>query len=175
MPPKGDWGGVGKPKIDTGMRRGPPGSMEYTRPDLYPNYSPESASQAAQIVSPSLSFRVERDVLGTSLRMLKILERVGFVKAIGFSGPKVQLKSPRGEPVDVTILIRTLESYPAKEGPVKGVSVHLKMDGKKGALAKLKVSGSDRSKVRLKVKGTITMAQWNEVSRRVVKSLMVRL
>jgi hypothetical protein len=149
--------------------------MEYTRPDLYPNYSPESAAQAAQVVSPSLSFRAERDVLGTSLRMLKILERVGFGKAMGFSGPKVHLKAPKGEPVDVTALIKALESHPAKEDPVKSVSVHLKMDGKKGALAKLKVSGSERSKVRLKIKGTILMAQWNEVTRRVVKSLKVSL
>ena len=149
--------------------------MEYTRPDLYPNYSPETAGQATQVVSPSLSFRVERDVLGTSLRMLKILQRVGFEKAIGFSGPKVQLKTRKGEPVDVATLIKALETHPAKEGPVKGVSAHLKMDGEKGALAKLKVSGSDRSKVRLKVKGTIQTAQWKEVTRRVVKNLKVRL
>ena len=149
--------------------------MEYTRPDLYPNYSPETASQAARVVNPSLSFRVDRDVLGTSIRMLKILERIGFERVVGFSGPKVQLGAARGEPIDVEALVEVLEAQLAKKDHVKGVKVHLRMDGEKAAMAKLKVSGSGRSKVHLKVKGTIQMAQWKEVGRRIVKSLKVRL
>ena len=65
-------------KWETGGRPGQPGSMEYTRPDLYPNYSPESAGQQNKIVSPSFNFSAPVTMVVAFNRVLRIMEDAGF-------------------------------------------------------------------------------------------------
>jgi hypothetical protein len=164
-----------EPKFEAGIRHGQPGSLEYTRPALYPNYSPETDDQRKRIVSPTMSFRTEVPLVRSFLRMLRLLERADFEQVIAFSGPKLGPAIKRGEIMDVTTLIEAFEKDWEGPIPMGGLKAVLVYKHGEGVRAKLKVGGSKVTKVVVRVKGTILMSHWNELGWRVRKKFKVEV
>ena len=153
----------------TGGRPGQPGSLEYNRPDLYPNYSPETAKQRSNIVNPSFKFSARvRPVVAFS-RMMRIMERVGFETVVSYKGPVIGITVEGKDPVKAVELAEAMRKHPDGKLPFGGIKVVMPYDKKEDTYAKLKVSGGKTAKVSIKVKGTMLMTHWRELERLVKK------
>ena len=154
---------------ETGGRPGQPGSMEYTRPDLYPNYSPQTAKQRTNIVSPSFNFSAPVTPAVAFNRMMRIMERAGFETATSYKGPDIGIAVKEDAPVKAIELADAMEKHPDGKLPFGGIRVVMPYDNDEDTYAKLKISGGRKAKVRIKVKGTMLMTHWKELERRVRK------
>lgn len=156
-----------------GMRTGDPGSLEYTRPDLYPNVSEPTGKQRAHIVSPSFSFKTEDSLVTTLLRMLRILEKVEFNQVYDYHGPDIRFRVPHCETVPVSELIEALSEDWSSPIPLFGIKVKLVYETEEGVTARLKVGGGKEAKVNVKVKGTMKMGDWTELMKRTKKKFKI--
>jgi hypothetical protein len=155
------------------MRSGEPGSLEWTRPDLYPNVSEPTPRQRSRIISPSLAFKTDDPLLATLLRMLRILEKVEFSYVYEYKGPDVGFHVPPGETVAVGELIEALAGDWDSSIPLFGIRVKLVYETEEGVMARLKVGGGRRTKVALKIKGTMRMSDWTELVKRTKKKFAI--
>ncbi len=146
-----------------------PGSYEFHNPHLYSSYSTDLRSQRSRIMSPSFSFKTDKPLLSTFIRMLRILEEAEFVWVLKYSGPRVGFHLKRGEPKDVDLLIEAMEGKRDSSIPMGGLRANLLYDREEPVVVRLKVGGFGTTKVRVKMKGTMLMADWNEIRRRVTK------
>lgn len=153
----------------TGGRPGQPGSMEYTRPDLYPNYSPETAKQRTNIVSPSFNFSAPVTPFVAFNRIMRIMERVGFGTATLYKGPAIGVTVNEDTPVKALELAEAMEKHQGGKLPFGGIRVVMPYDNDEDTHVKLKISGGKKAKVGIKVKGTMLMTHWKELERRVHK------
>ena len=156
-----------------GIRTGDPGSLEYTRPDLYPNVSEPTSKQRSRIVSPSLTFKTEDPLVSTLIRMLSILEKVEINHVYYYDGPEVGFEVPPDETVPVSELITALSGDWESPIPMFGIKVKLVYETEEGVWAKLKVGGGRKTKVSLKIRGTMRMGDWTELSKRVRKKFKI--
>jgi hypothetical protein len=156
-------------KWGTGGRPGQPGSMEYTRPDLYPNYSPESVEQQTKIVSPSFNFSAPVTVIVAFNRMMRIMERAGFETVNSYKGPNIGIKVTEESPVKAVDLAKAMDKHPDVKLSFGGISLIMPYDHDGDTYAKLKFSGGKKAKVGIKVKGTMQMTRWKELERWVHK------
>ncbi len=101
--------------------------------------------------------------------MLRILEVAEFVWVLKYSGPRVGFHLKRGEPKDVDLLIEAMEGKWDSSIPMGGLRANLLYDREEPVVVRLKVGGFGTTKVRVKMKGTMLMADWNEIGRRVTK------
>ena len=142
-----------------------PGTYEFHNPHLYSTYSTDLRSQRSRIMSPSLSFKTDKPLVPTFIRMLRILEEAEFAWVLSYSGPRVGFRLKRGETKDVDLLIEALEGKWEARIPLGGMKAALLYDREEPVRAKLKVGGFGSTKVRVKMKGTMLMADWNEIGR----------
>jgi len=119
------------------------------------------------IVSPSLSIKTDRYEGEAFLRTLMALEQMGFLWLARYSGPRMGVRVPRGETVDVGKLIAAYHERTIKSLPLTGIKATLVHDTEEGIYAKVKVNGFKMTKVYLKVKGTIEFAFWDEIQEEV--------
>jgi hypothetical protein len=143
--------------------------MEYTRPDLYPNYSPESAKQRTNIVSPSFNFSAPVTPVVAFNRMMRIMERAGFETVTSYKGPAIGITVKVDTPVKAVELAEAMEKHPDGKLPFGGIMVVMPYDSDEDTHAKLKIKGGRTAKVGIKVKGTMLMTHWKELERRVHK------
>jgi hypothetical protein len=155
------WGSGGRP--------GQPGSMEYTRPDLYPNYSPESSQQQTKIVSPSFNFSAPVTTVVAFNRMMRIMERAGFETVNSYRGPDIGIKVSEENPVKAVKFAEAMEKHPDIKVPFSGIRLVMPYDNDEDTYAKLKFSGGKKAKIGIKVKGTMQMTHWKEIERRIRK------
>jgi len=143
--------------------------MEYTRPDLYPNYSPESAGQQNKIVSPSFNFSAPVTMVVAFNRVLRIMEDAGFETVSSYKGPNIGITATEEDPASAIKVAEAMEKHPDAKVPFSGIRLVMPYDNDKDTYAKLKFSGGKKSKVGIKVKGTMLMTHWREIERRVHK------
>ena len=148
--------------------------MEYTRPALFPNYSPETDSQRQRIVSPAMHFKSKVPLVRTFKRMLVLLERADFDQVLRYGGPDLGLVIKKNESIYVSTLIEALEGEWDGQIPMGGLRAVLVYKHGDGVRARLKVGGGKDTKVRVKVKGTILMSHWSELNRRVKKKFKLK-
>lgn len=156
-----------------GGRTGEPGSLEWTRPDLYPNISEPTSRQRSRIMSPSVAFKTEDPLIATLLRMLRILEKVEFNSVYDYVGPDVGFEVPPDETVAVGELIEALSGDWASPIPFFGIKIKLVYETEEDVTAKLKVGGGKKTKVSIKVKGTMRMGDWTELVKRTKKKFKI--
>ncbi len=143
--------------------------MEYTRPDLYPNYSPETAKQRSNIVRPSFNFSARVRPVVAFGRMMRIMERVGFPTVTSYKGPDIGITVEREGPAKTFELAEAMKKHPDCKLPFGGIKVVMPYEKNEDTYAKLKVSGGRTAKVGIKVKGTMLMTHWRELERLIKK------
>lgn len=163
----------GRPSDDRYIDPHEPGSFEFHNPHLYSSYSTDLRSQRSRIMSPSLSFKTEKPLVTTFIRMLRILEEAEFAWVYRYSGPRVGFRLQGRESKDVDLLIEALEGEWEAHIPLGGMKATLLYDREGLVRARLKVGGFGSTKVRVKMKGTMLMADWTEIRRGIGKTFDV--
>jgi hypothetical protein len=149
----------------------PPGSLEATRRDLYPNMQAQSDRQRTHIMSPSMSFKTDIPEDVAFLKMLRVLKKADYEWLARYRGPKMGIRIPRGETINVNRLIAAFETVPIKKLPLTGIEAVLVNDSEDGSRARVKVNSIGRTKVKLKIVGTIRISDWTKLHRKVNKRL----
>ena len=105
------------------------------------------------------------------LRTLEALEQMGFLWLARYSGPRMGIRVPRGETMDVGKLIAAYHERAIKSLPLTGIKATLVHDTEEGINAKVKLKGFKMTKGCLKVHGTIEFPYWDEIQEEVVRRL----
>lgn len=100
-------------------------------------------------------------------RTLEAMEQMGFQWLARYSGPRMGLRVPRGETVDVGKLIAAFEEQEITSLPLTGIKATLVHDTEEGIYAKVRVNGYKMTKVYLKIHGTIEFTFWDEIKEEV--------
>lgn len=119
------------------------------------------------IISPSMSIKTDLYEGEAFARTLEALEQMGFLWLARYSRPRMGVRIPRGETVDVGELIAAFEEREITSLPLTGIKATLVHDTKEGIYAKVRVNGYKMTKVYLKITGTIEFTFWDEIKKEV--------
>jgi hypothetical protein len=149
----------------------PPGSLEATRRDLYPNMHAKTRRQRTHIMSPSMAFKTDLPEDEAFLKLIKVLNKMDYCWLYRYSGPDVGVTLSRGKVLDLNKLITAFQTVPIKSLPLTGIKAFIMHNDDERIRAIVKVNAIGRTKVKLKIKGTIRFSEWRKLHTKVDRKL----